>query len=327
MKELTVLLFLVLGGVVFVNGWTDAPNTILSVTASKTLSDRRAALLSAVCHGAGLLFFWRVHPQVAGVIGSLVNSSGAGREERAVLLCGMIAVILYAVAAWWKGVPTSESHGLAAGVTGAAAAFYGWDNISPQGWAAVAAGFFCAFLWGIAAGGLSALFLGKRLEKKSPVFLKCWVVFVCIFLSFFHAAQDGLKFMGLLILLSDVSRDKDVLSWAAVGVAALMSLGTLLGGGRILRRMESAAELSRLPLSLAADAAALLGIAAASFSGLPVSTTQIRMMSAAGASLGAGERIDFRSLRGMAAWWAAAFPLCGGLGYLLGKFILCCPIG
>ena len=121
--------------VLVVNGWTDAPNAIAGAVVTGAMSFRRAVLLAAVCNFLGVLWVTAVEPAVAETVYSIAAFDG-GPEEASLALCAaMAAVVLWAALAWCFGIPTSESHALAAGVSGAAVALEGsfsclrWDKI------------------------------------------------------------------------------------------------------------------------------------------------------------------------------------------------------
>ena len=118
---LSVLLTL---GVLLVNGWTDAPNAIAGAVVTGALSFRRAVLLAAVCNFLGVLCVTSAYPSVAETVYSIA-SFGGGPEAASLALCAaMGAVVLWAAAAWRWGIPTSESHALIAGLSGAAIALH-----------------------------------------------------------------------------------------------------------------------------------------------------------------------------------------------------------
>ena len=147
--------FLLSLAVIFVNGWTDAPNAIATAVASGALSFRRAAGLAALCNLAGAVLSTLFFPAVARTVWSLAGSGGTAPVD----LCAVFsAIVLWAAAAWRLGIPTSESHALLGGLAGAAlaipggwTALHGWRRwpvwFSPWFWGSVWAGClsrFCA---------------------------------------------------------------------------------------------------------------------------------------------------------------------------------------
>ena len=113
------------------NGWTDAPNAIAGAVVTGALSFRRAVLLAAVCNFLGVLCVTSAYPSVAETVYSIASFRGG--PEAASWPCAPPwgRVVLWAAAAWWWGIPTSESHALVAGVSGAAAGPGGGPLLHP----------------------------------------------------------------------------------------------------------------------------------------------------------------------------------------------------
>ena len=121
MTAAVALLYLLVLAVLFVNGWTDAPNAIASAVGSGAMDFRRAAALAAGCNFAGSALACLLFPAVAATMGGLVSFSDAPAAVTA-LGAAMLSVVLWAVLAWRFGLPTSESHALLSGLSGAALA-------------------------------------------------------------------------------------------------------------------------------------------------------------------------------------------------------------
>ena len=123
MSVTLVIVVALLLGVIFVNGWTDAPNAIATVVSTRVLSPSTAVKLAIVFNFLGVLFMTMVNSKVAATLSNMVDFSKATQTDAlAVLAASMFAIVVWAVAAWYFGIPTSESHALIAGVTGGALA-------------------------------------------------------------------------------------------------------------------------------------------------------------------------------------------------------------
>ena len=135
---LTCLLVL---AVVLVNGWTDAPNAIATVVSTGVLSFRRAVALAAACNLLGVLVMTAINATVAETVYSIADFGPDRAAALSALCAALCAIVLWAVLAWRFGVPTSESHALVAGLTGAALALPGGlDNIRAGAWGRVLLG-------------------------------------------------------------------------------------------------------------------------------------------------------------------------------------------
>ena len=119
---ITVLLTL---GVIFVNGWTDSPNAIASCVSTRAMHPRKAILMAALCDFLGVVVMTAFNAKVAETIYNMVDFGGDAHDALVALCAAMVAIVTWAVAAWFFGIPTSESHALIAGITGAAIALHG----------------------------------------------------------------------------------------------------------------------------------------------------------------------------------------------------------
>ena len=183
--------------VILVNGWTDAPNAIATAVGSGALSFRPAVALAAVCNFAGVALACLCFPAVAATMEHLVRFSSPQATQAG--LCGaLLAVILWGVAAWRFGLPTSESHALLAGLSGAALAL--GADIQPSAWVAVGVGLVLSLPAGVVAGRAVCRGLGRI--PHNPMQGQRWAAALTAFL---HGAQDGQKFLALLLMAQGVS--------------------------------------------------------------------------------------------------------------------------
>ena len=112
-------------GVIFVNGWTDAPNAIATCISTRCMRVRPAILLSAGFNFLGVLVMTRINSSVASTISNMVDFGGNTNEALIALCAALFSIVVYSVTASWFGIPTSESHSLIAGLSGAAIAIQG----------------------------------------------------------------------------------------------------------------------------------------------------------------------------------------------------------
>mgnify|MGYP000166963803 FL=1 len=118
---LALIVVLTLGATV-VNGATDAPNAIATVVGTKAMRPGPAIAMAAVCNFVGLAAITAVSSAVALTIFKMVDFGGDNHAALIALAAAMVAIIVWGVAAWYFGIPTSQSHSLIAGITGAAIA-------------------------------------------------------------------------------------------------------------------------------------------------------------------------------------------------------------
>ena len=118
---ITVLLTL---GVILVNGWTDAPNAIATCVSTRAMGPRPAILMAAVFNFFGVFVMTMLNSTVAMTIYNMVDFGGDPHEALIALCAALFAIVLWATLAWVFGIPTSESHALIAGLSGAAIALH-----------------------------------------------------------------------------------------------------------------------------------------------------------------------------------------------------------
>jgi len=107
-------------GVIFVNGWTDAPNAIAMAVSTRAISPKNAVRMAVVFNFLGAFVMTLINAKVAATLSNIV-SFGSDQNHLAlvVLAAAMFAIVIWSTAAWYFGIPTSESHALIAGVRGA----------------------------------------------------------------------------------------------------------------------------------------------------------------------------------------------------------------
>ena len=313
--------------VLMVNGWTDAPNAIAGAVVTGALPFRRAVALAAVCNFLGVLCVTSVNASVADTIYSLASFGGGSRAALAALCAAMAAVVLWAALAWCFGIPTSESHALAAGVSGAAVALEGsfsclrWDS-----WGKVLLGLLLSALAGFGAGRLAACRL--RAVKASDRTLLGAQVPGAALAAFLHGAQDGQKFLGIFLLGAALARGQGEQSspliplWLMALCAGFMALGTLMGGRRIIDRVGREMVSLGPREGLAADLGSIACLLGATALGLPVSTTHTRTCALLGVGSAGGGRVDRRVAGEVALAWLLTFPGCGAVGYWSARLFL-----
>ena len=151
---ITVLLTL---GVIFVNGWTDAPNAIATCITTRCMRPRPAILLSAAFNFLGVLVMTRINSSVASTISNMVDFGGDTHEALIALCAALFSIVVYSVVASMFGIPTSESHSLIAGLSGAAIAIQnGVGGINMSEWVKVLYGLVASLALASASAGWCA---------------------------------------------------------------------------------------------------------------------------------------------------------------------------
>lgn len=299
-------------GVLFVNGWTDAPNAIASAIATNALSMRQGVLLAAIMNGLGGAAALLMGQKVAQTIYFLGDFSVEGAGTAA-LAAALLSVILWAVAAWRFGIPTSESHGLMAAMLGASIALDA-GGISLVACGRILSGLVLSVALGFLGGRFFAYALGKSRMPQS--FWQSGQVVSAGLMAFAHGLQDTPKFASVLLLacgLQGGGAEFDLPLWLMLLCSGVMSLGTLLGGGRIIRTVGGAmVQLDRCR-GFAADLAGTFSLLLSTLQGLPVSTTHAKTC----AMMGAAGQVNGKIAGSMFLAWLLTFPACFFLSFLL----------
>jgi PiT family inorganic phosphate transporter len=300
----------------FVNGWTDAPNAIATVIATKTLTPLRAVIMAAILNTIGVLS----GTAVATTIGKgIVDTSVV---DLTVVAGAVVSTALWgATAARW-GLPTSESHAIVAGISGAALAAEGPSVLLWGGWQKVLIGLVLSSFVGFAG----SFVLAKLIRNTSAVWKPSTgkVTFArmqiasSMFTAFNHGLNDGQKFMGIFamaLVIAGVLPEFSIPRWVIFLCAAVMGLGTLTGGWRIIRKMGL--RLVRLTTwqGFAAETGASLTMLLAARFGIPLSTTHTITTSIMGVGASGGfSGVRWRTALEIAMAWFLTFPICFLIG-------------
>lgn len=322
----TVLLTL---GVVLVNGWTDAPNAIATCVSTRSLEPKKAIIMASVFNFLGVFVMTMVNNKVAQTIYKMVDFGGNSEDALIALCAALFAIVTWATAAWAFGIPTSESHALIAGISGAAIALQGGlSGINFDEWLSVVYGLVVSSVFGFGLGFFVVRLIElicKRIDRRKtfPVFKKSQIAAGAA-MAFMHGAQDGQKFMGVFMLGVFLANgqanvtDFSIPIWLMVLCSVVMALGTSIGGYRIIKTVGMGMVKLEKYQGFAADAGAAVSLLIASVLGLPVSTTHTKTISIMG--VGASKRlssVNWTIVKEMVAAWVLTFPGCGIVGYIM----------
>ena len=233
-------------GVILVNGWTDAPNAIATCISTRAMGPRPAIIMAAVFNFLGVFVMTMINATVAQTIYNMVDFGGNFHEALVALCAAMVAIVIWATAAWWFGIPTSESHALIAGISGAAIALQGGlAGINPSEWVKVLYGLVLSTGMGFGLGWLIVKLIEKtcgRMDRhKTFGFFNNAQITGAAGMAFMHGAQDGQKFMGVFMLGIFLARGQanvtefQIPVWLMFLCSLVMGLGTSIGGLRIIK--------------------------------------------------------------------------------------------
>lgn len=321
--------------VIFVNGWTDAPNAIATCVATRAIKAKPAIIMAAFMNFFGVLFMVLIGSKVAATIYNMVDFGGKTEDATVALCAALVAIVVWAVAAWKFGIPTSESHALIAGISGAAIALQGnISGINFSEWVKVIYGLILSTLLGFGTGFLTTklleLIFRRADRRKTNKVFKNAQIFGGASMAFMHGAQDGQKFIGVFMLgmflvngQAGGSAFTEPPIWLLILCSLVMGVGTSIGGYKIIKSVGfDMVKLDKYQ-GFSADLAAAGCLLLSTLSGLPVSTTHTKTTAIMG--VGASKRlsaVNWAVVKDMVLTWVLTFPGCGLLGFLMAKVFI-----
>ncbi|MCH3909347.1 MAG: inorganic phosphate transporter [Bacilli bacterium] len=333
--------------VIFINGWTDGPNSIATCVTTKCVTPKVGVFIAAIFNLIGVLLigllgsFLSDFGSVAETIASLVNfdvsTEGALTDSLIALSAGLLAIIIWSLGSTYFGFPSSESNELVGGITGAGMALaalsgLNWfSSINWSSWNKVLIGFFGSLVLGFVLGyGITKLIelICRKLKRgETTRFFTKGQIASAAGMSLVHGIQDGAKFMGVFMLLGSMLSGEssgEVISslstawWIYIPVAIVMTAGTFMGGYSIIKTLGSQMTKLEKYQAFATDVASVIGLTLATVFGLPVSTGTVKSTSI----LGGGSTKSLRKVHWdvagkMIGSWILIFPLTAIIGFLV----------
>ena len=321
-------------GVIFVNGWTDAPNAIATCVTTRCLRARTAIWMSAAFNFLGVFVMTQINSSVASTISNMADFGNDTQGAMIALCAALFSIVVYSVGASFLGIPTSESHSLIAGITGAAIAIQqGIGGINMSEWVKVLYGLVLSLALGFFSGWIICKLLTilcQNVERrKANGFFRFAQIIGAAAMSFMHGAQDGQKFIGVLFLGLAFSNGQNQVSGMAIPVwlmllcSIVMALGTSVGGEKIIKSVGMDMVKLEKYQGFSADLAGAFCLLLSSLFGIPVSTTHTKTSAIMG--VGAVRRIsaiNFSVVKDMMLTWIFTFPGCGLISFVMAKLFM-----
>src|SRR5213596_2273959 len=320
------------------NGFHDAANAIATVVSTRVLTPRKAIAMAAFFNLTGALF----GGAVASTIGKgLVDTNVVSMTT---VLSAVIAAFTWNIVTWWFGLPSSSSHSLIGGLCGAAlaAARGNWSVIKWNAgvWPKVVIPMITSPVAGFVFGALLMLLLFVTLRRFTPHFVHSLFgklqIFSAAWMAHSHGTNDAQKTMGIITLalftgtkagsfdhwpswLDFLKTPSFVLpTWVIALCAVTMAAGTAAGGWRIIRTLGHRVVRLQPVHGFAAETTAAIIIQAASYYGIPLSTTHVISTSIMG--VGAVKRftgIRWTVVERIVWAWVFTLPATALIGYVL----------
>lgn len=291
MSPVVIIVIALIIGFTFLNGITDSSNIVATMISSRAMSPRMALGITALAEF--------IAPFIFGV--SVANTIGNGIVETSnlkieVILAALLSALIWSLFTWQFGIPSSSSHALIGGIIGAVMMAVGIQAIKLEGLLKVIIGLFSSPLIGLIGGfilmKLVLYFTGFASPRINNFFKRSQFI-TALFLAFSYGTNDAQKTMGIMTLtlyIIGFINGFHVPFWVIFVNSSLISLGTILGGWRLIRTLGAKFYKIRPVHAFTTQLTSASIILVNSFLGAPVSTTQV--VSSAIMGIGSAERIN-----------------------------------
>lgn len=321
----------------FLNGFHDSANIVATMISSRALTPVQALVIAALCEFLGPFLFGMA---VATTIGHEV----VAEDTLSILLivAALLSAIVWNVATWYLGIPSSSSHALIGGMVGSAfmaklvmlvktGAFHGLGDLAlavtavrPQGVFKVILSLLISPPLGFVTGFLLIkiiYFLARGASPKINWLFKRGQTVTAVALALSHGTNDAQKTMGIIamaLFAGGYTREFTVPLWVIAACAAAIGIGTAAGGWRLIKTIGGKFYKIRPIHGFTTQVSAGVLILGASLLGGPVSTTHVVTSAVMGA--GSGERfskVRWSTGRQIVAAWILTMPVAALLAGLL----------
>ncbi len=310
----------------FVNGFHDSANSIATIVGTRVLSPFAAVCWAATFNFAGLFLG-------TGAVAKAVSSGFVVSDivTPNVIFAALIGGIAWDIITWYYGIPSSSSHALIGGFAGAAVAKAGFGALLwGQKWIETLAAIALSPLLGLACGFLLMVIVYNVFQKVAPQridkLFRPGQLLSSAMLSAAHGTNDAQKTIGIVVGLLVATKahfagqtglagflyvesvDK-IPTWVKIAAHFAISLGTLVGGWRIVHTLGSRITRLRPVGGFCAETGGAIVILSAATFGIPVSTTHTITGSIVG--VGATNRLSAVrwGLAGRIIWaWILTIP-------------------
>ncbi|HZJ65863.1 MAG TPA: inorganic phosphate transporter [Kofleriaceae bacterium] len=305
-----------------INGFHDAANSIATVVSTRVLSPKIAVLWAAFFNFVALFIF---HEGVADTISKIITVE-KGQAYVLVVVCGLSGAIAWNLLTWFLGLPSSSSHALIGGLSGAGIAFRGpavlqWKNLEKTLEFIVLAPLIGLVLGSLLMFAVFWIFRKARPRKVDRTFRVGQLLSAAAY-SIGHGGNDAQKTIGVIwaVMIAGGLLDAKAGNapyWAVIASYTAMAFGTAIGGWRIVKTMGMGLTHLKPVGGFCAEVAGAITLFTATYLKIPVSTTH----TITGAIIGVGSVTKAHGIRWAVAtrivWaWIFTIPASGMVGAL-----------
>lgn len=317
-----VIVIVVLGLIFdYTNGFHDAANVVSTVIATRVLRPLTAILMAGFFNFIGAT-------QISGVAQTI--TSGLIYEDGAtqlMVIAAVIGAIIWNLLTWYFGIPSSSSYALVGGLIGGALYIRGVEGVIWQG---VLYKVVIPMVLSPLIGFLLAFVLMKtlywKLGKKQPKVFRLLQIVSAAFVALAHGLNDAQKSMGLITLglfAAQLIPTTEIPVWVIGSCALVMGIGTATGGFRIIKTLGYKITTLKPTQGFAAETSASCVILAASFLGMPISSTHMIAGSITGVGSANHRRaVNWNTGKKLIAAWIFTLPGAAFVSFLFYKLLL-----
>jgi len=261
----------------FMNGFHDAANSIATVVSTGVLKPAQAVLFAAFFNFVAIFIF---HLSVAATVGKGIVQPGI--VDTHVVFGALLGAITWNIITWYYGIPSSSSHALIGGISGAVIAKAGTGALMAAGIFKTVAFIFVSPLLGFILGSLMMVAVAWTFRSFRPSRVDKWFRRLQLIsagaYSLGHGGNDAQKTIGIIWMLLLATgyasaEDKSPPSWAIVSCYMAIGLGTMFGGWRIVKTMGQKITKLKPVGGFCAETGGAMTLFLATALGIPVSTT------------------------------------------------------
>ena len=329
-KDIIIALVVVVAlGFDFTNGFHDTGNAMATSIATGALSPRVAVALSGVLNLVGAFLSLSVAATIAS---GLVDT---GKVTVTVVLAGLCGGIIWNLLTWFFGIPSSSSHALIGGVVGSTIAAAGGSAVQWKGLISkviIPAGLSPIIAVLVAATGTWLIYrIARNVSDGARKHgFRYGQIGSASLVSLAHGTNDAQKTIGVITLAlianGTLSKGANAPFWVVLTCALAISLGTYIGGWRVIRTLGKGLVEIESPQGMAAESSSAAVILLSSHFGYSLSTTHVATGSILGVGIGKkGAEVRWNVAGRMATAWLFTLPIAALVG--AGAYALAHVIG
>ena len=302
----------------YINGFHDTANAIATCISTRAMSVKTAIMMAAVLNFAGAM----ISTKVASTIGKgIVDKDNV---TQMVVLAGVTGAIVWDLATWYYGLPSSSSHAIIGGLMGAVFAHAGMGALKWAGLKKIILALLISPILGTIVGFIFMLILYRVFRNSAPTGLnknfRRMQIASAALMAFSHGTADAQKSMGVITmaLLSYGVISSFTVPWEVmVACATAMALGTAAGGWRIIKTVGHDFVKLQPVHGFCVETASAGVILGASAFGMPTSTTHVITSTILGVGLSKRlTAVNWKVAQRILIAWVLTIPASALVAYL-----------